>query len=269
MKSGLVVLSNAVKYCYPFVESIKSFLPVVDEVVAAFDISTSDNTEEVLRREVPNVRIVRFPFLLESLGRIAYGLIRTHGYQACKGDVIVMFDADGVLHEKDVPTVNEYCERMMKENFQYGYWEKHRIYKPDTYLVQHKHKGVLNKRRLGDNLDFFGTSGADSLEVRNEIKDAAVNSGVTLFGYEHLWDTLEVILAKTTRYGKMLDRIRKVKPRTTEEYFTEYVSELKSEIKKRGQRMEMGRHPAIMKDRLAAIDEKCFGYNFFEGYNAG
>ena len=265
MTSGLVFLSNGIKGGYPFIESISSFLPVIDEMIVVLDNRTSDGTREnlevVFKRD--QLRIVDCPFLIDEIGRGAYGIVRTFGYQACKGDIVVMFDADGVLHEKDVPAAKEFVRYMRSNRIQMGFWDKYRIYKPDLYYDQRKHKGVFNKDILGDHIDFYGKTGADSTEIRIK-RTPTYKPGIFLFGYEHLWDTEDTVRTKVIRYGIMLDKQCNRERKSDEEYVRKYIDELKTSLKEKGQKMDIGRHPAIMKDKLESLTDEHFGYNFFE-----
>ena len=48
MISGMMNVSRGVKYCYPFLEALESFLPVVDEMVAIVDPYSNDGTYEAI-----------------------------------------------------------------------------------------------------------------------------------------------------------------------------------------------------------------------------
>ena len=138
--SGLVVLSEAAWGCYPFVESIKSFLPVVDELVVAFNVyGKKDGTLEAVKAiNDPKIRIIPTVFDILKYGWVSYGIARTMGYQACKGDVILMFDADGILHENDQKKLSIEIRDFIFNGFATVYWEKYRTYKPTVYYNQHK-----------------------------------------------------------------------------------------------------------------------------------
>lgn len=265
MISGLVVLSDAIKGCYPFIESITSFLPVVDEMVVVINPYGTDNTEEVIRETFKDkVRVVHAAFNIRKYGWQSYAISRTTGYQACKGDVVMMFDADGILHEKDV----ELCKLRMdqqaaNEETPSAYWLKHRIYKPDLYWEQKKHSGIYTKKFLGDHFDFYHPDGRG---IPNWTRTDVVKSrqlDITLFGYEHVWDTKEMVMEKATRYGRMADKHAGRPLKADEEYFSQYIKDLKTGIEEKGKKMDISAHPKIIKDRLINLDESHFGYNFF------
>lgn len=103
--SGFTFVRNAVVYDYPVVESIRSLLPLCDEVIVALGDST-DGTEELIRG-IDDTKIVIIPTVWdESLrqgGRILAqqtDLALAH----CTGDWCLYLQADEVLHEADYDT---------------------------------------------------------------------------------------------------------------------------------------------------------------------
>ncbi len=272
MISGLVVLSSAEWGCYPYLESILSFLPVVDEMVVVFNIyGRRDGSLRKVKDLDKKIRIIPTVFDLEKYGWISYGIARTIGYHACKGDIILMFDADGVLHEKDRETIlREVNEFSNSPNFPTGFWQKRKFYHPNTYYSEYKHAGIYNKGILGDRLDFMMPDGRGvpnhSKLKPNEVRSKKFNT--ILFGYEHLWDTEEVLRIKVNRYGRMIDAIAGKKFSTPEEYFERYMIGLIEKLDEKEKKMDIKDHPQIMHKKLKEINETHFGHSFF-GRNKG
>lgn len=270
MISGLVILNEAERFCYPYLESIESLLPVCDEMVCVMNPYNPEyeKTREKLVALSPKIRIVHAVFDLFKYGWISYGIARTTGYQACKGDIVMMFDADGVLHENDVDLLKERLN-WLNDDTKAGdkvraYWGKYRLYKTNLYRMQWKHSGIYNKRRLGDRLDFYDSSGK-GIPNYKYLKDweKSIQFPVKLFGYEHFWDTEEIILEKTRNYGKMNDMLNNRPVKSQEEYFMEYRERLVRDMVEKGITQEMN-HPKIMQRKLAELSDKHFSYNFFE-----
>ena len=269
MISGLLILSEPEWGCYPYLESIQSFLPAVDELVISFNVYGKDDGSRVKIEALnsPKIRIVPTVFDIEKYGWSSYGIARTMGYQACKGDVILMFDADGVLHENELGLLGKEVSNFVNDGFATGYWEKNRIYKPTVYYDQHKHSGIYNKKILGDRLDFFRDDGkgAPNFTRLTEKEQGSKKFPVTLFGYEHIWDTQEVLKSKVNRYSRMIDGLHGYPFKTPEEYFDIYMRELVNKVNSIGKSMPIERHPAIIQDKLRNINETHFGFNWF-GY---
>ena len=267
MISGLIVLSEPTWGCYPFEESIKSFLPMVDEMVVAFNVyGRDDGSREKIEALGEKIRIIPTVFDIEKYGWLTYGIARTTGYHACKGDVILMFDADGVLHENDHDTLTKELDEFVRNrNMPTGFWEKYRFYQPTSYYQQHKHSGIYNKAILGDRFDFLHPSrkGIPNFSRLKSEEGRSKKFSVNLFGYEHLWDTKEVLEYKVNRYGKMIDGLHDKPFKTPEEYFDEYMDNLIKNFRQKRQTMEIEKHPQIMQEKLRGIGQEHFGCNFF------
>lgn len=261
-------ISKGNKYCYPFLESISSFLPVVDEMVIVLDPYSHDGTRESIEdRFGSDVRIVSAPFDLENWGRISWGIQKTTGYHACKGDVVVMFDADGVLHEKDIDLTKKKLDEFENDpKYLVALWRKYRFFSPTRYYFQSRHYGVFNKKKLGDRFDFFDdTKGAANLRpFADNPTDIRRLLGVQIFGYEHTFDTREIYEEKIYSYGKMLDRAER-KERTLQDYIDRQMNQALERMNgKDGGSMKIEDHPKIMQERLRSINPKHWGYNFFD-----
>lgn len=240
-------------------------LPAVNEMVVMMDILHEDGSREKIEKLDKKIRIVSSAFDLDKWGWISYGIMRTTGYQACKGDIVAMFDADGILHEKDI--------KSLKDNFKFlwmhgthvsAYWGKYRFYKPTLYYDQHKHSGIYKKSVLGDRFDFFGRHLGTPNKSRYYEGETDKQLAIRLYGYEHLWDTKEVFHEKIVRYGRMKD-MRFGKPfKKEEEYHKEYMRELLEKIGEVGRGMDINDQPAIIQEKLKGINKNHFGFNFFQ-----
>lgn len=264
MISGLVILNSPEKYCYPYLESIKSFLPVCDEIVVVHNPYTDDGSREKLMNLDPKIRVVSGVFDLRNIGWISYGIMRTTGYQACKGDLVLMFDADGVLHENDIGKLKAHCDRINDYDEVYGYWGKFRFYTPKAYRRQNKHSGWYNKGKLGDRFDFYNENGKGipNHKYFTKAEERARQFDVDLWGYEHTFDTREVIMERAVNYGQMVSKQKGEPIKTDKEYWDDYVLDRKEESKT-FLPMELDKHPKIMQEKLANLNENQFGFNYF------
>ena len=264
MISGMVILNEPEKYCYPYLESIKSFLPVCDEIVVVHNPYTDDGSREKLMNLDPKVRVVSGVFDLRNIGWISYGIMRTTGYQAAKGDVILMFDADGVLHENDVERLKQRCNEIPNMQEVYGYWGKFRFYKPTHYRRQNKHSGWYNKGKLGDRFDFYNTNGKGipNHQYMRPDEEKARQLDIDLWGYEHTFDTKEILLERAVNYGRMVSKQKGSEILADKEYWKMYIED-REEESKQYLPMDLDKHPEIMEERLNNLNETHFGYNFF------
>jgi glycosyltransferase involved in cell wall biosynthesis len=266
MISGMMNVSKGNEYCYPYIESIKSFLPICDEIVVVVDPYSNDGTEETIRENYDErVRVVSMPFNLAEWGRISWGLQKTCGYQACRGDCVVMFDADGILHEKDIDLAKKKIEEFMSQTQRpVNLWYKYRFYSPYRYYFQDRHYGIFNKKFLGDKLDFFDeTKGAMSLRrFTDNPAEMRGMLGVTLWGYEHTFDTKDIYYKKIEEYGKMLDKAQKME-RTLEQYVERQTTQARERMDKTNKTADIKDHPIYIQDRLKNLTSEQWGFNYF------
>jgi hypothetical protein len=119
--SGFTFLRNGQKLGYPFVESIRSILPIVDEFVITLGPS-DDRTEEMLRgigdaklRIIPtqwNERI-RSDY---SVKGFVFGQQKSIALFNCTGDWAFYLEADEVVHENDLPKIRAAMERHLNDD---------------------------------------------------------------------------------------------------------------------------------------------------------
>ncbi|MEJ0088720.1 MAG: hypothetical protein WDM80_03060 [Limisphaerales bacterium] len=108
--SGFTFLRNAQRLGYPFVASIRSILPLVDEFVIALG-PCDDDTESMLK-EIgdPKIRIIHTQWNERlqpdySVKGFVYGQQKSIALFNCTGDWAFYLEADEVLHENDLPKI--------------------------------------------------------------------------------------------------------------------------------------------------------------------
>jgi hypothetical protein len=114
--SGFTFLRNGQKLGYPFVASIQSVLPIVDEFVIALG-PCDDGTEKMLR-EIgdPKIRIIPTQWNERiqpgySVKGFVYGQQKTIALYNCTGDWAFYLEADEVIHETDLPKIRSAMEK--------------------------------------------------------------------------------------------------------------------------------------------------------------
>jgi len=97
---------------YPFIESIQSVLPIVDEFVIAVGES-DDNTLEIIKSIKDNkIRIIETQWneSMQDRGYV-YAQQKMTAQFSCTGDWAFYLEGDEVLHEKDLDTIRNTMER--------------------------------------------------------------------------------------------------------------------------------------------------------------
>ena len=110
--SGFTFVRNVVKYDYPVVESIRSILPVVDEFIVNVGLC-DDGTLELIRSiGDPKIKIVESVWdeTLRKDGLI-YAQQTNIALSHCTGDWAFYIQADEVVHEDDLPIIQEAMRR--------------------------------------------------------------------------------------------------------------------------------------------------------------
>lgn len=114
--SAFTFLRNAHRLQFPFVESIRSALPLVDEFVIA--LGPCDDDTEAMIRAIGDSRIRIIPTTwnenLDSTWRVkgfVYGQQKSIALFNCTGDWAIYLEGDELLHEDDLPRLRAAMER--------------------------------------------------------------------------------------------------------------------------------------------------------------
>ncbi len=104
--SGFTIVRNAVRYDYPVVESIRSILPIVDEMIVAVGNSCDTTRQLVASIESPKIRIVDTVWdeQLRQGGNILAQQTNL-ALAECTGDWSFYLQADEVVHENDLDCI--------------------------------------------------------------------------------------------------------------------------------------------------------------------
>ena len=118
--SGFTFLRNGQKLGYPFVASIRSILPIVDEFVIA--LGPCDDDTEKLLREIgdPKIRIIPTQWNERirsdySVKGFVFGQQKTIALFNCTGDWAFYLEADEVVHEHDLPKIRAAMEKYLDD----------------------------------------------------------------------------------------------------------------------------------------------------------
>lgn len=118
--SGFTFLRNGQRLGYPFVESIRSILPLVDEFVIALG-PCDDDTEPMVRGiGDPKIRIIPTQWNERlrsdySVKGFVYGQQKSIALFNCTGDWAFYLEADEVVHENDLPKIRAAMEKHLND----------------------------------------------------------------------------------------------------------------------------------------------------------
>jgi hypothetical protein len=118
--SGFTFLRNGQKLGYPFVESIRSVLPIVDEFVVALG-PCDDDTERMLR-EIgdPKIRVIPTQWNERvkndySIKGYIYGQQKSIALFNCTGDWAFYLEGDEIIHESELAKIRAAMEQHLDD----------------------------------------------------------------------------------------------------------------------------------------------------------
>ena len=247
--SAFTFVRNAIKYDYPVVESIKSILPIVDEYIVAVGNSEDETLALIKYINSPKIKIIEtiWDDTLREGGRVlAVETDKALAAVSPDSDWAFYLQADEVVHENDLPAIVEACK----------------LYKEDKTV-----EGLLFKY-----IHFYGTYdwiGSSRRWYRNEIRIIRPHIGVSSYkdaqGFRRNGEKLNVepINAKIYHYGWVKPpSAQQLKQQTFNKLWHDdnWVKENVADVEEFDytnagllSRFE-GSHPAVMKDRLAAVN---------------
>jgi hypothetical protein len=102
--SGFTFIRNGVMLGFPFVESIRSLLPLVDEFVVAVGRSDDDTLARVQAIGDPKIKIIETVWNDHMADRgFVYAQQKMIAQYACTGDWAFYLEGDEVVHEASWP----------------------------------------------------------------------------------------------------------------------------------------------------------------------
>ncbi len=119
--SGFTFLRNGSQFGYPFVASIRSALPIVDEFVVALGPCEDDTEEQLLQIRDPKLRVIRTTWneRIRNDQRVkgfVYGQQKSVALFNCTGDWALYLEGDEVLHEQDYDRIRGAMERHLADD---------------------------------------------------------------------------------------------------------------------------------------------------------
>lgn len=261
--SGFTMVRNATKLYYPVREAIESILPIVDEFVVALGKGDPDDTtrEEIEKISSNKIKIIDTVWDLE---RYPNGTENAHqtdiAKNACSGDWLFYLQADEVVHENDLPAIQNRCTELLGDQevegllFQYRhfwgdynhYHRSHGWYPHEIRIVRnhpdiHSWESAQSFRRIPnfDGVNYRQQEGTYKLKV------ASVNAHINHYGWVRPPDFMQ-------RKNRALDTVHKGEQRVEALYkgrATNYdygAMNLLAQFE--------GTHPNVMKERIAQFD---------------
>ena len=114
--SGFTFIRNGSVLGYPYLESIRSILPVVDEFIVNVGFSSDDTLEQIKSIGDPKIRVVESAWNENMHDRgFVYAQQTMIAQFNCTGDWAFYIQGDEVVHEDDLPKIRAAIEQADKD----------------------------------------------------------------------------------------------------------------------------------------------------------
>lgn len=250
--SGFTIIRNGVRYAYPFEESMRSLLPLVDVLHVGVGKSEDDTLERVQAIDSPKIQIFETEWDLEKReGGKVLSEQTNLALDRCEGDWCFYLQADEVIHEDDYDIIRDVMERYLDNQRVLGLWFDYLHFRGDYYLLNALGyrtsvriiRGGSPLRSIRD-ASKFGWSHEKPLRERPFSR--AKPTGARIFHYGYVRPPLSMA-DKWERFVRMYDEGELGEVRAREQ-LKEWEYDLSACVPWEGN------HPAVMQDRIAAKD---------------
>ena len=114
--SGFTFARNTHKLCYPYVESIRSILPICDEFIIAVGDSADDTLNVIKSIQSDKLKIIETVWdNTVKKGGIILSQQTNIALKHCTGDWCFYIQADEVVHEKYLPVIKSTMENYLAD----------------------------------------------------------------------------------------------------------------------------------------------------------
>lgn len=113
--SGFTIARNAIKLGYPIEQSIRSLLPLVDELVVAVGEGEDQTWEFVTGIGDPKIKA--FQTVWDDTRRVGGAVLAEQtniALERCTGDWAVYLQTDELLHEREIETIRDRMNKYLK-----------------------------------------------------------------------------------------------------------------------------------------------------------
>jgi hypothetical protein len=241
--SGFTFVRNGVKYDYPFLESIKSLLPLCDEVVVAVGQSEDDTLDRIKSLQDPKIRILETVW--DDTMRQG-GTILSHqtnlALDQVTGDWAFYLQADEVLNEHDYSTIRDAMLRYKDENEVEGFLFKYKhFYGSYNYIGDSRRWYRREIRIVRPNIGVRSWADAQGFRLNGKKLNVKFIDAVI---YHYGWvKSPEVQQLKQKNFNKLWH---------IDKWVDQHVGDAIEYNYSQGGRLKLfdGLHPKVMKERI-------------------
>ncbi len=253
--SGFTLVRNGTQFDYPYIESIRSLLPLVDEFIINVGIGEDDTLLKIQELSASDqykkIKYFESDWQLNNPEKKKSGLILSEqtnlALERCKGDWCVYLQADEVLHESDLvglrPSMEFFQNDLEVEGLLFDY-----VHFYGSYNVTQNSRNAYRRevRAFKNTGQVMSVGDAQSFRKKNGSKLKVVETPARVFHYGWV-RTPEAMREKTF----FMDQLYHGDP-TDEQKATHTPHTGENYRYKRfwGLRSYSGTHPEVMSDRI-------------------
>jgi glycosyltransferase involved in cell wall biosynthesis len=249
--SGFSIIRNGTKFDYPYIESIRSILPLVDEMILNVGYGEDDTLKRIKNLNEPKIKVFESDWQLDDPEKKKSGLILSEqtnlALEKCTGDWCVYLQADEVLHEADLENLKALIKSVQDDrNVEGLIFDYNHFY--GSYNVVQYSRSVYRRevRAFRNTKNVMSIGDAQSFRKKDGSKLRVIESKARIYHYGWV-RTPEAMKEKTF----FMDQLYHGEPTSKQkETGTPHTGDNYRYKKFWGLRSFNGTHPATMVERI-------------------
>ena len=268
--SAFVNITNPETGGYPYLESIKSYSELADEIVVV-DGGTTDGSLEKIRK-IPKVKVIEGETWDRDFDWNIIGRNQQIGYENCQYNWRMLFAVDFILHEKYINKIKEEVKTAKKSQpaifiDRINVLNRERaVSRGDTpWLVNSGHVAPLGYGRNSEHSSFASPiiiKGQDRNgyygEAINKDNSGGMMSGAKIYCYDYFFMIAEQIKEQRERFNSSMMRFEGRKPFTRKIYYELFLKQARERMKHSS---PFGDHSKHIKGKINKMTPEMWGYN--------
>jgi hypothetical protein len=252
--SGLTIIRNGVRLNYPFIEAIRSALPICDEYIVVAGDSDDETLEHLAALNEPKLRIIHTQWSpLVSPQKYLLAQQTNIGLGFCNGRWCLYLQANEVLHEDALPKLrhlmethaeNPEIEAMLVERL--TFWSDYRHYIP-VYPRRFKYTPRIIRPHIGT----YSIRDAMSFAVFDDFSThgrypRAIDTGCDVYRYGYVHSVAQ----QAEKFTAAVHKKEADESADQDYYHQHYPQQFIAEFE--------GSHPEVMRNRVNAYPSSEF-----------
>ncbi len=244
--SGLTIIRNGVRLNYPFIEAIRSALPICDEYVVVAGDSDDETLEHLAMLDDDRVRVIHTEwsplvnprkYLLAQQTNIGLGF--------CRGRWCLYLQGNEILHEKALPGLrslmethadNGLIEAMLVERL--TFWSDY-----EHYVAAYPRRFKYTARIIRPNIGTYSIRDGMSFAVFDDFSTRgrypkAIDTGADLYRYDYVHSVEQ----QARKFADAVHRSGTSVQADADYYYQHYPRQFIARFE--------GTHPAVMSGRM-------------------